>query len=324
MPDLTTEYMGLKLKNPIIAGSCGLTNSTDSIKKLEDNGAAAVVLKSLFEEQILMEMDSLQSDHTIHAEEAEYIRGYTRQHNLDQYLNLVSGAKKAVSIPVIASINCVSAAEWTSFAKRLQDSGADGLELNMYIMPGDIKQGSEDIEKIYFDIVNKVNEDVSIPIAIKIGFYFTSMAKMIYDLSVRNVSAIVMFNRFHRPDIDLYKLELTSADIFSTPQENVLPLRWIGMLSDEVKCDLAATTGIHDGHTVLKNLLAGASAVQIVTAIYHNGPEVIGKMLEQIEEWMNKRNYPAVKEIIGKLSQGNIKNPAMYERSQFMKYFSSA
>ena len=150
------------------------------------------------------------------------------------------------------------------------------------------------------------------------------MAKMIYDLSVTNVSAIVMFNRFHRPDIDLYKLELTSADIFSTPQENVLPLRWIGMLSDEVKCDLAATTGIHDGHTVLKNLLAGASAVQIVTAIYHNGPEVIGKMLDQIEEWMNKRNYPAVKEIIGKLSQGNIKNPAMYERSQFMKYFSSA
>lgn len=324
MVDLTTEYMGLKLKNPIIIGSCGHTNSAASIAKLEANGAAAVVLKSLFEEQILMEVDSLQSDQSIHAEELDYIRGYTRQHNLDEYLNLVSEAKKAVSIPIIASINCISVSEWTTFGKKLQDAGADGLELNMYIMPGDIKQKSEDIEKIYFDIIAEVNKHVSIPIAAKIGSYFTGMANMIFDLSIREASAIVMFNRFHRPDIDLKKMEMSSADIFSTPEENLLPLRWIGMLSDKVECDLAASTGIHDGYAVIKNLLAGASAVQIATIIYKKGPEYIGEMLGQMEEWMNGKKYAAIKDIIGKLNHGHIKNPALYERSQFMKYFSSA
>ena len=324
MPDLSTDYMGINLKNPVVIGSCGLTNSVESIQKLEANGAAAVVLKSLFEEQILMEIDSLQSDHSIHAEEADYIKGYTRQHNLDEYLNLVSAAKKAVSIPVIASINCISAAEWTAFGKRLQDAGADGLELNMFIMLGDINQKSSDIEKIYFHIIDEVNKHITIPLAVKIGFYFTGMANMINRLSLSKLGAIVMFNRFHRPDIDLNKMEMSSADIFSTPQENVLPLRWIGMMSKQVDCSLAATTGIHDGHTVIKNLLAGANAVQIATIIYKNGPEYIGEMLAQIEEWMTGKNYRTVKELIGKLSHGQIKNPAMYERAQFMKYFSSA
>ncbi len=316
--------MGISLKNPIIIGSCGLTNSAASIQNLEANGAAAVVLKSLFEEQILMEVDSLKSDQSIHAEELDYIAGYTRQHTLDEYLNLVSESKKAVSIPIIASINCASAAEWTAFAKRLQDAGADGLELNMYFMPGDINQKSEEIEQIYFNIIKEVKKYISIPIAVKIGFYFTGMANMIYNLSIREASAIVMFNRFHQPDIDLKKMEITSADIFSSPEENVLPLRWIGMLSDKVKCDLASTTGIHDGHTVLKNILAGASAVQVTTIVYKKGPEVIGEMLGQMEGWMKDKKYAAIKDIIGKLNHGNIKDPVMYERSQFMKYFSSA
>ncbi|MBU2643329.1 dihydroorotate dehydrogenase-like protein [bacterium] len=324
MPDLTTEYMGITLKNPIIVGSCGLTNSAASIQKLEANGAAAVVLKSLFEEQILMEGDSLQSDHASHTEELDYIRGYTRQHNLDEYLSLVSQARKAVSIPVIASINCTSAAEWTAFAKRLQDAGAAGLELNMYIMPGDIKQKSEQIEQTYFDIIREVKKHVTIPIAVKIGFYFTGMANMIYSLSMQKIGAIVMFNRFHRPDIDIEKMEMVSADIFSSPEENLLPLRWIGMLSDDVKCDLAATTGIHDGHTVVKNLLAGASAVQVATIVYKKGPEFIGAMLGQIEEWMNRKKVTAIRDIIGKLNQEKIKDPGLYERSQFMKYFSNA
>ena len=324
MPDLSTEYMGISLKNPIIIGSSGLTNSVDSIQKLEANGAAAVVLKSLFEEQILLEIDSLQSDQSIHAEELDYIKGYTRQHNVDEYLNLVTNAKKAVSIPVIASINCVSASEWTLFAKRLQDAGADGLELNMFIMPGDINQKSADIEKVYFNIIDAVNKHISIPLAIKIGFYFTGMANMIHQLSLSKLGAIVLFNRFHSPDIDLKKMEMSSAGIFSTPQENVLPLRWIGMMSQEVRCSLAATTGIHDGQTVIKNLLAGASAVQIASIIYMNGPEFVGEILTQIEEWMNSKKYGSIKDIIGKLSHGKIKNPAMYERAQFMKYFSSA
>jgi dihydroorotate dehydrogenase (fumarate) len=324
MLDFTTEYMGLKLKNPIIVGSSGLTNSVESIKKLEANGAAAVVLKSLFEEQILSEIESLKGDQSLHAEEADYVRVYTRQHNLDEYLKLVSDAKKAVSIPIIASINCVSSSEWTTFAKRLQEAGADGIELNMFIMPGNINQKSEEIEQIYFDIIKEVNKQVTIPIAAKIGFYFTGMANMVHNLSIRNTAAVVLFNRFHRPDIDLKKMEMTSADIFSTPQENVLSLRWIGMLSDAVGCDLASTTGIHDGLTVIKNLLAGAKVVQVATSLYKNGPEQIGEMLKEMEAWMNEKGYKSISDIIGKLSQGAIKDPILYERSQFMKYFSSA
>jgi dihydroorotate dehydrogenase (fumarate) len=323
MVDLTTKYMGLTLKNPIIIGSCGLTNSTASIEKLEANGAAAVVLKSIFEEQILMESHSLKGDSPAHAEEADYIAYYTRQHNLDEYLKLVEETKKQVSIPIIASINCVSAAEWTFFAKKIQDAGADALELNMFIMPGDIRQKGEEIEQIYFDIINEVRKQVSLPLAVKIGFYFTGLAHMIFNLSVRKIDAIVLFNRFYRPDIDLEKLEIISGEVFSTPQENALPLRWVGMLADEVKCDLAATTGIHDGLTVIKNLLAGAKAVQIASILYKEGPEAIGMILAQIKEWMKKNNHSSLQKIIGKLSQDHVKDPVIYERAQFMKYFSS-
>ena len=324
MPDLTTEYMGLTLRNPIIVGSSGLTNSVQKIKKLEENGAAAVVLKSLFEEQILMEIDSMKSDQGAHSEEMDYIQGYTRQHNLDEYLSLVTDAKKATSIPIIPSINCATASEWTDFAKKLEDAGADGLELNMYIMPGNIRQKSEEIEQLYFEIVKAVRKLVSIPIAVKIGFYFTGMANMIYSLSKQEIGAIVLFNRFHRPDIDLKKMSLTSASIFSTPDENVLPLRWIGMLSGEAKCSLAATTGIHDGQTVLKNILAGASAVQIATIVYRDGPEAIKKMLTELEDWMSTKKFESVKSIIGKLSYDKAKDPVIYERSQFMRYYSNA
>lgn len=324
MVDLSTEYMGLSLKNPIIVASSGLTNSVQGIKKLEDNGAAAVVLKSLFEEQILIEIDAMQSEQGVHAEELDYIKGYTRQHTLNEYLSLVSDARKAVSIPIIPSINCATASEWTAFASRLESAGADGIELNMYIMPGNINQTSAEIEKIYFDIVKAVKKQVSIPIAVKLGFYFTGMANMLYTLSTKEIGALVLFNRFHRPDIDLNKMALGSAPIFSTPEENVLPLRWIGTLSGEVRCDLAATTGIHDGKTALKNILAGASAVQVATAVYKNGPEVIGEILKEMEEWMTAKKFNTIREIIGKLNQANVKDPVMYERSQFMRYFSNA
>jgi dihydroorotate dehydrogenase (fumarate) len=323
MVDLTTKYMGLTLKNPIIIGSCGLTNSTESIKKLEDHGAAAVVLKSIFEEQIQMESQSIKHTPGEHVEEADYISYYTRQHNLDEYLELVEKAKKAVSIPVIASINCISAAEWTSFARRIQEAGADALELNMFYIPGNSRQKGEDIEQIYFDVINEVRKQVTLPLALKIGFYFSGLANMIFNLSTRKIDGIVLFNRFYRPDIDLEKMEIGSADVFSTPQENSLPLRWVGMMADEVKCDLASTTGIHDGHMVIKNLLAGAKAVQIATIVYRKGPEIITAMLAQMRDWLKKHNYSSLGKIIGKLSQDKINDPVVYERSQFMRYFSS-
>jgi dihydroorotate dehydrogenase (fumarate) len=324
MIDLSTGYMGLTLKNPIIVGSSSLTSTTGQIKELEAAGAGAVVLKSIFEEQILMESRSLQSDHLAHTEEYDYIREYTRRHNLDNYLRLLEDTKKQVSIPVIASINCLSASGWTSFAAKLQDAGADALELNMFIMPADYRQRGEDIEQIYFDIIDAVYDQVSLPISVKIGFHFSGLANMIYNLAIRKISAMVLFNRFFHPDIDLEKMQIVSTGVHSAPEEFTLPLRWIGIMSSHVKCDLAASTGIHDGDTVMKNLLAGAKAVQVVSAIYKNKPKHIGVMLEQITNWMKKHNHSAVREIIGKLSRKNVKDPVMYERAQFMRYFSDA
>ena len=225
---------------------------------------------------------------------------------------------------MIASINCVSPAKWTSFAKKIQDSGADGLELNIFILPGDYKQKGEDVEKIYFDIINEVKVQVSIPIAVKMSFYFSGLANMIFNFSVRDISAIVLFNRFYKPDIDLEKMEVVSSHLFSSSEELSLPLRWIAILSDRVKCDLAATTGIHDGNGVIKCLLVGAKAVQVATTHYKNGPAQIGKMLEQVKNWMKEHRYNSIRDFAGKLSQDRIKDPVEYERSQFMKYFADS
>ncbi|MCK5056163.1 MAG: dihydroorotate dehydrogenase-like protein [Candidatus Aminicenantes bacterium] len=324
MADLTTTYMGLALKNPVIIGSCGLTNSVGEIKKMESHGAAAVVLKSIFEEQIMMESDSLSSAHPLHSAEADYINYYTRQHNLHNYLKLIEKAKKEVSIPVIASINCAtSTSQWASFAKTIERSGADGLELNIFILTGNSKQKGEEIEKIYSEIIDEVKQQVTIPLAVKIGFYFSSLANRIFNLSLRGISGIVLFNRFLRPDIDLEKEEITTGNVFSVPEEISTPLRWVGMMSKEVKCDLCAATGIHDGYGIVKCLLAGAKAAQVVSAIYKKGPRQIGAMINEIEAWMSDHKYKTIKDFNGKLAQENIKNPILYERTQFMKYYSS-
>ncbi len=320
MANLETKYMGLTLKSPIIVGSSGLTNSVEKIKELEANGAGAVVLKSVFEEQILMEAGSLSNEHQGHAEEADYLNQYVQRHELDEYLKLIKEAKKAVSIPVIASVNCVSAAQWTSFAEKIQDAGADGLELNMFILPTDYRQKGEEVEKIYFDILHEVNQRISIPIAIKLSHYFSGLAHTIFELSVRKVAGIVLFNRFYRTDVNLKKVELVSSHIFSTPDELVLPLRWVGIMSDKVKCDLAASTGVHDGNAVVKCLLVGAKAVQVATILYKKGPAHIKTMLDQVQDWMKEHNYSSIADFTGKLNRKECKDPLMYDRVQFMKY----
>jgi len=324
MIDLTTKYMGLTLKNPIIVGSCGLTNSVTGIKELETNGAAAVVLKSIFEEQILMESNSLQSKHMTHTEEADYILAYTKQHNLREYLKLIENTKKEVSIPVIPSINCISDSDWTSYAKNIEDAGADALELNMFIIPANFEQKGEDIEKIYFDIIDAVRQHTKIPIAVKISPYFSGLANMIFNLSHKKINGIVLFNRFFNPDIDIDRMAVTSTNIFSTAEEYSLPLRWIGLMSGHVKCDLAASTGIHDGYSVIKNILAGAKAVQVASILYRQSAKTITTMLDHITDWMTKHHYSSLQDITGKLNQKNIQDPVLYERAQFMKYFSNA
>lgn len=327
MADLSTNYMGFKLRNPIIAGSSGLNKSVENLIKLEKHGAAAVVLKSLFEEQIMHQITKTMK-HTENAEsyvypEAEdYIGNYTREKDLGEYLRLIEDGKKSVSIPIIASINCLSSSEWISFAKKIEDAGADALELNIFILPSDTKRDSDQNEQIYFDIVMEVMRQVSIPVAVKISYYFSSLAKTALKLSWTGIAGMVLFNRFFSPDIDIDKFEVTPTHVFSSPEEISLSLRWVAMLSDKLHCDIAASTGVHDGEGVVKQLLAGAKAVQVASTLYKNGFEQIGKMTQFLESWMNKHNFKTTDDFIGRLSLKAADNAAAYERVQFMKHFS--
>jgi dihydroorotate dehydrogenase (fumarate) len=326
MANLSVEYMGLKLKNPIIVASSGLTDSADKIAELEKKGAAAVVLKSLFEEQILMDVDEQRMNNMYESfsESENYIAYYTKKNKVDSYLQFIRDAKAKATIPVIASINCVSAYEWTEFAAKIQEAGADAIELNTFIMPSDADVVGSRIEEIYFDIINKVKEVVTIPIALKISYYFSGLSNFVTELSKTGVASIVLFNRFYRPDVDLENLKITSSHIYSTPEENAMVLRWIGVLAGNVNCGLAATTGIHDGKTILKNLLVGARAVQVASAIYREGPDIIEKMLSEINAWLEEKGYDSINDITGKLKQSELVKPMIYERAQFMKYFSDA
>lgn len=325
MVNLATTYMGLKLKNPIIIGSSGLTNSVENIKEAAANGAAAVVLKSLFEEQIHhAASNTLQQNETgnYYPEAEDYIRNYTRLNDVDNYIKLIRDSKKAVDIPIIASINCVSSHEWIDFAHKIEEAGADALELNIFILPSDPHREAEDNEKIYFEILEKLTKTIKIPIAVKISYYFSSLSKMALKLSWTGISGLVMFNRFFSPDIDIEKFEIKATNVFSQPGELSISLRWVAMLSTKVHCDIAASTGIHDGKAVIKQLLAGAKAVQVASAIYKKGFKEVTLMLDELEEWMTRHNFKSVDEFIGKMSVKKADNPAAYERVQFMKHFS--
>lgn len=325
MADLSTTYMGLKLKNPLIAGSSGMTGSVEDVKKAVDAGAGAVVLKSLFEEQIRNESGSaIGSNEQLYyyAQAEDYIRSYTRGNDLREYLDLVSGSKDAVSVPVIASINCVSSSEWTEFASQVQRAGADGLELNMFMLPSDPRKDSSQNERIYLDILEKVTKLVSIPVAAKISYYFSGLANMAGKIAATGVSGLVMFNRFFSPDIDIETFKVKNSHVFSAPEELAISLRWVAMLSSRVPCDVAASTGIHDGKALIKQLLAGAKAGQVASVLYRKGYGAIGEMLSELDAYMRRHNFSCLDEMIGKMSVDKTDNPAAYERVQFMKYFS--
>lgn len=324
MSRLSTSYMGLSLKNPIIAGSSGLTNSLENITALAKNGAGAIVLKSLFEEQInhaISKTFSQSENNYAYPEAMDYISHYTRENDVEKYLRLIREAKQHAGIPIIASINCVSALEWTSFARKIEEAGADALELNIFVLPSDPRRKSEQHEQVYFDILQSVMRQVSIPVAAKISYYFSGLTNMALQLSWTGIKGMVLFNRFFSPDIDIEKFEVTASNVFSSPAEMALPLRWVAMLSDKLHCDIAASTGIHDGQTAIKQLLAGAKAVQIASVLYKKGFEQIGVMLNEMETWMDKHQFSSTSEFIGKLSYKEAQNPAAYERVQFMKHF---
>ncbi len=326
MADVSTNYLGLELKNPIIASSSTLTDNIDSIVELEKHNAAAVVLRSIFEEEITMESDHFTREAVREGfpeELFDYYDKKIKQQNTDEYLKLISEAKEKTNIPIIGSINCFSTHEWTYFAKKIEDAGADALELNLFLLPSKPDASCEENEKLYFDIVNKVLNEISIPLTLKISHYFSNLASTIEKLSDTGVKGLVLFNKFFSPDFDIEEEKVVPTYIFSNPQDIALPLRWIAIMSERVNCDLAASTGIHDGEGLVKQILAGAKAVQIASTLYKNGLEQIDLMLDELQNWMQRKNYGSLNEFRGKLSYGKSNDPALFERVQFMKYFGS-
>lgn len=324
MKDLSTKYLGLDLKNPLIVGSCGLTNSVKKIKELADNGAGAVVLKSLFEEQIQSQLSvNMQNYTTDYPGATDYIRDYTRGNEVDTYLELISGAKKAVDIPVIASINCVSAKEWTAFAKSVEDEGADALEVNIALLPSNPNMTSKQSEDTYSEIVERITDTVSIPVALKMSKYSSGLANLIQKLSwTEKIAGFILFSRYYQPDINIDKMEITAADILTSPADYYDTLRWIALMSSRLENDFSASTGVHDSESMIKQLLAGASVVQVVSTVYKNGTKQIGTMLEGLEAWMDEKSFSTIEEFRGTLGYENADDAAVFERTQFMKYFS--
>lgn len=323
MIDMKTQYAGLTLRNPIIVGSSGLTNNAERNKEFEKAGAGAIVLKSLFEEQIEMQSDVLMQD-SDYPEAADYIRGYVKANQVNDYLDLIKKTKAVCSIPIIASINCYKADAWIEFAHQIELAGADALELNVFFMETEPTYNSEEIHNTYISIIRKVKETVSIPVIMKIGKTFSNIPALVNTLKANGANGVVLFNRYYQPDIDINSMQIVSGNVFSNHSDLSDTIRWTAIVSGKVPgISIASSTGIHDWEDVIKCLLAGASAVQMCSAVYTHGAEIISQVLTCIEEWMHQTHHQSVSQFCGKLNYANIPNPAIYERSQFMKYFSN-
>lgn len=323
MANISTRFFGLDLKSPIIAGSSSMTGHAEQVLKLAEAGAGAVVLKSIFEEEIFSELQeelSMRSELNSDPEYLDYFDYVIKEDTLRKYLHLISDVKAKTNVPIVASINCVSSSEWTLFARKIEEAGADALELNMFVTPSDPAKGNDSSENFYLETIQKVLQVVKIPVTVKISHYFSNLAGMVQKLAETGVAGIVIFNRFYNPDIDIELETVVVADVLSTSHDYLLPLKWTGILSGIVDVDLAGTSGIHTSETAIKFLLAGASAVQIASVIYPSGASVITKMNQEISDWMDKKGYKTIDEFKGKLSQKTSSAQA-WERTQFMKYF---
>ena len=325
MIDLKTNYLGLQLKNPLIVGSSRITGDIRSIKQCVDFGASAVVLKSLFEEQINLEAESKMkqgTDNEIYywyPEAKKKVYGLSVDENLQRYLDFLKSVKSEIDVPVIASINCTSAEGWPKFAAEIEKAGADALELNIAIFPFDTASSSDDLEKMYYKIVKEVKANVSIPVSIKLGHYFTNLNSVASNLVDAGIDGIVLFNRYFRPDIDIDTMKVIENQNFTSPEEHVIPLRWIGLMTgSKIGCDLAASTGIHYHTGVIKQILAGAKAVQLCSTLYLNGIPIIGKILKEMEKWMESKNFKTLEDFRGS-SLDFQTTDASFERIQYMK-----
>ncbi|MDR3061069.1 MAG: dihydroorotate dehydrogenase-like protein [Dysgonamonadaceae bacterium] len=318
-----TRFAGLNLKSPIIIGSAGLTNSAEKNKELERSGAGAVVLKSLFEEQIAMQSEWM-LENSDYPEADDYIRNYVKSNEISDYIKLIQQSKLQCSIPVVASINCYKPGSWVDFARQIEMAGADAIELNVFALNTEINTGSDFLENTYIRILDKVREKVNIPVIIKMSKMFSNIVEMVNRLYAHGASGVVLFNRFYQPDIDINKLQVVSGQVFSSHTDIAETLRWTGIVSGRIpQIPIASSTGIQDWEDVVKCILAGASAIEICSAVYQHGHEIISQMKRSMEEWMHSMNYKSIDDFRGKLNYISISDPSLYERVQFMKYFSN-
>ena len=326
--NLTTNYLGMLLKNPIVASSSPLSHSVDSIRRLEDAGAAAVVMYSLFEEQI--GFDSYYIDHHLtqgidsYAESISYFPDM-QSYNIgpDQYLNLIRRAKESCNIPIIGSLNGASVGGWTDYATLIEEAGADALELNVYYLPANTSVKGSDVEALYLDILSAVRAAVTIPVAIKLSPFFSSIANMANCLSEQGADGLVLFNRFYQPDFDLENLEVAPRLVLSNSNELRLPLRWVAILYGRVNADLAITSGVHTSQDVIKGLMAGARVTMMASELLQNGIRRIGQVVNELVTWLTEHEYESVTQMIGAMSQKHCAEPAAFERANYMKTLAS-
>ncbi len=341
MANLATQYAGLTLANPLIIASSGLTKDSDGVKKAADSGAGAVVLRSVFEEEIMAEVAKIENDFTPqHPEAYEYLLDY----NLNDYLNLIEKCKRECTVPIIASINCAGASSWISYANKIQAAGADALEVNVAMLPAREKlshpefdqrfyekagqdltanyQDSLQIESVYYEVLKELKKHISIPVIFKIGPYFTSLIHFARALDKHHVSALTLFNWFFTPDFDIDTKEVIHKIALSDPQSIGNTLRWVTLLHNEIKCDLSATTGIHDAESCIKLVMAGASTVQLCSVIYKNGFSVVGQFLDEISSWMDSHGYASMNDLKGAIHKHM--DTQVFNRMQYIKQYTDS
>ena len=310
-----TKYAGLTLRNPLIIGSSGLTSKVERNKSFEEAGAGAIVLKSMFEEQIEAQSDVLMQEAADYPEAVDYVR---------HYLTMIRETKAQCTIPIIASVNCYKADTWVDFARQIEAAGADALELNVFYLCTDLYATGQEVVNVYTSILKKVKEQISIPVIMKIGKGFSNIPAVVNLLKGHGADGVVLFNRYYQPDIDIHSCRITSGQVFSSHSDLSDTLRWTALVSGILPdVSLAASTGVHEWKDVIKCILAGASAVQLCTTVYKNGMEIVTQMLTCLEEWMAQQKYQSIDEFKGRLSFSKAPNASMYERTQFMKYFGS-
>lgn len=328
MIDLSTRYLGLKLRNPLVVSASPLSSEIANLRKMEDSGASAVVLQSLFEEQINLESNALDrflwDGADVSAESASMFADLSNYKiGPDGYLEHIRLAKQAVSIPVIASLNGVSRGGWVSYAREMQQAGADAIELNVYFIPADPAAGSSEIEKLYLDLVAEVRQTVTIPVAVKVGPYFSAFANMAQRLEAAGANGIVLFNRFYQPDFDLEALEIRNALTLSDSSELLLRLHWAAMLHGQLHADVAITGGVHTAEDVVKSMMAGAKVTMLASALLKHGIGYLSPLLTQLGIWLNEHEYESIQQMQGSMSQKNVPNPKAFQRANYMKVLSS-